>query len=124
MPAAKPAHIEPEAFTKVSALGVEEQRVNVIVDLVDPPPSLGAGYRLEARIVTWSGEALRVPAGALFQEQSSWGVFVVQDGRAERRAIRVGHRNDEAAEVLDGLSEGDRVILYPSDEVSDGVRIK
>ncbi len=116
--------VEPEGFTKVSALGVEEQRVNVIVDLADPPAALGAGYRVEAHIATWTGEnALTVPMSALFQEKGAWTVFTVQDGRAVRRTLRIGHQSAELAEVLGGLEEGDRVIVYPSPLIADGVRV-
>lgn len=117
--------VEPEAFTKVSALGVEEQRVNIIADVFEPPPSLGAGYRLEAHITTWTGEhVLRVPTSALFRLEDAWAVFAVQEGRAVRRTLRLGHRSMEAAEVLEGLREDDRVILYPSALVEDGARVR
>ena len=117
--------IEPEAFTKVSALGVEEQRVNVIVDLLDPPASLGAGYRLEARIVTWTGDdVLHVPTSALFQQDGSWAAFVIEDGRAVRRSVQPGHQSADAVEILDGLTEVVRVILYPSALIEDGVRVQ
>lgn len=117
--------IEPEAFTKVSALGVEEQRVNVIVDLIDPPATLGAGYRLEARIVTWTGDdVLNVPSNALFQARGAWAVFVVQEGRAERRAVVTGHQSSDAVEILGGLREGEQVILYPSALIESGVRVR
>lgn len=119
--------VEPSAFTKVSALGIEEQRVNVIADFVDPPElrsALGDGYRIEARLVVWeSDDVLVVPAGALFREEGEWSVFVLQDGRASLRKVTLGHRNDLQAEVLDGLSAGQTVILYPSDQISDGTRI-
>ena len=116
--------VEPAAFTEVSALGVEEQRVNVIVDLFDAPPNLGAGYRVEAKIVTWvAADALTVPTNALFQENGTWTVFVVESGRAARRTVRIGSRSAESAEVLDGLEEGDKVILFPSDLVDDGVKV-
>lgn len=117
--------VEPAAFTEVSALGVEEQRVNVIIDLAKPPASLGAGYRVEATIVTWAGgDVLSVPTSALFQQEGAWHVFVVNDGRAARRAIQLGHRNADAAEVAGGLNEGDTVILFPSDLVADGVPVR
>jgi HlyD family secretion protein len=117
--------VEPEAFTEISALGVEEQRVNVVIDLFDPPAALGAGYRVEARIVTWAGEdVLVVPASALFQDSDSWSVFVVRDGRAAHQRVRIGHRADDAAEVLDGLTEGDEVILFPSNLIADGLRVR
>lgn len=116
--------VEPDAFTKLSALGVEEQRVNVIVDLLDTPPSLGTGFRVEARIVTWRGsEVLTVPVSALFQQGGSWRALVVANGRAELRTVGVGHRNVENAEVLDGLAAGDEVIVFPSNAVGAGVRV-
>ncbi len=99
--------------------------MNVIIDLVDPPPSLGAGYRLEARIVTWSGDSvISVPTSALFQLEGNWTVFAVRDGRAVRLTLRIGHRATESAEVLEGVSEGDHVILYPSALVADGTRVR
>lgn len=117
--------VEPSAFTKVSALGVEEQRVNVIADFIDTPVPLGDGYRVEARIVIWQGEAvLRVPLSALFRCGDSWCVFAVVDHRAQRRPVAMGHRNRVAAAVLDGLQEGDIVIRYPTDELREGTRVK
>jgi HlyD family secretion protein len=117
--------VEPQAFTRVSALGVEEQRVHVLVELIDPPPALGVGYRLEAHIVIWSAEkALRVPTSALFQREGGWAAFAVRDGRAQRRSVRLGHQSTEMAEVLEGLSEGEQVILYPSALIDDGVRVR
>ncbi|MEZ6060220.1 MAG: HlyD family efflux transporter periplasmic adaptor subunit [Planctomycetaceae bacterium] len=119
--------VEPAAFTKISALGIEEQRVNVIIDFVDPlekRPALGDGYRVEAEIVKWSSEdVITVPTGALFREGQRWAVFVISDGRAELRDVEPGHRNDDNAEVLDGLQEGDRVILYPGDRVEAGTQV-
>ena len=116
--------VEPDAFTKISALGVEEQRVNIIVELFDPPPSLGSGYRAETHIVTWTGAGvLTVPTSALFQEDGSWRVFVAQDDRAVQRAVRIGHRTPEAAEVVDGLQEDEEVILFPSAQINDGSKI-
>lgn len=119
--------VEPAAFTKVSSLGVEEQRVNVIIDILSPAEeraSLGDSYRVEAAIVLWEGEnALRVPAGALFRREDAWHVFVVEAGRAVERRIEIGHRNPAAAEVVSGLEEGEAVIAYPSDRVRDGVRV-
>ncbi len=125
--------VAPAAFTKYSALGVEEQRVNVIAEIFDAPASLGAEFRVEARIVTWSGEnVLVVPTSALFQARDEWQLFVVERGRARRRAVSVGHRSTEFAEVrqgresesgLPGVREGDEVILFPSDQVDDGVRV-
>jgi len=120
------SQIEPAAFTRVSALGVEEQRVNVVGQLLDAPPSLGDGYRVEARIVEWQGEdTLKLPAGALFQgDGEEWEVFVVQSGRAELRPVQIGHRGLSEVEILGGLAEGDEVILFPSDELRDGVRVR
>lgn len=120
--------VEPAGFTKVSALGVEEQRVWVIADITSPPEQwqrLGDGYRVEAAFVLWQDEdVLQVPAGALFRHGDGWSVFAVVDGRAQRRAITIGHRNATAAEVRDGLTAGERVILHPSNRVEDGVRVR
>jgi HlyD family secretion protein len=119
--------IEPAAFLKVSALGIEEQRVYVIADLVDPPAKrarLGDAYRVEARIVLWeSDDVLKVPAGALFRRGDGWAVFAVVDGRAELRPVQVGHNNGLEAEVLGGLAEGAAVVLHPSDRIQDGVAV-
>lgn len=119
--------VEPAAFTKVSALGVEEQRVYVIVDLTDPlakRPTLGDAYRVEARIVTWeSPDVLKVPSGALFQRGEQWQTYVVDGGRARKRTVQVGHGNGVETEVLAGLNAGDQVVVYPGDKVADGVRV-
>jgi HlyD family secretion protein len=119
--------VEPYGFTKVSALGIEEQRVNVIVDFVDPAAarrSLGHGYRVMARIIVWQGDdVLTLPVGALFRQGGDWAVYVDEDGRATQRAVTIGHRNSLHAEVLDGLQPGETVVLHPSDRVGDGVRI-
>src|SRR5690606_8927225 len=118
--------VEPEAFTKISALGVEEQRVNVIGDLLDAPPVLGAGYRIEAAIVVWEeDEVLVLPGSALFQRDGRWLVYAVSpDGRAALRELRLGRRNTQFAQVLEGLSEGERVVLFPSDLLREGARVK
>jgi HlyD family secretion protein len=117
--------VEPSGFTKISALGVEEQRVNVIADFVDDPGKLGDGYRIEARIVVWKGDnVLKIPSSALFRRRDAWNVFVVEGGRARRRAIEVGHRNPFEVEVLGGLQEGDLVVVHPSDTLDDGVRVE
>jgi HlyD family secretion protein len=117
--------VEPAGFTKVSALGVDEQRVNVIVDVPDGPASLGDGFRVEARIVTWSAaSAVVVPASALVREGSAWSVYVVDGQRARKRQLRVGHMGDATAEVLAGLKPGDEVVLFPSDKIADDVRIE
>lgn len=116
--------VEPAAFTEVSALGVEEQRVKVIVDLVDSPPELGAGFRVEARIVVWEDDAvLTVPTSALFQRDGTWWLFVVEGGRARERQVQLGQRGIDAAEVRGGVEEGETIIVFPSDEVADGVRV-
>ncbi|MCB1624181.1 MAG: HlyD family efflux transporter periplasmic adaptor subunit, partial [Pseudomonadales bacterium] len=120
----KVRYVEPGAFTKISTLGVEEQRVNVIGDLVDPPATLGAGYRVEAAIVTWTGEdVLKIPTSAIFRRQNAWRTFVVEDGRAHLRAVEIGRRGTEYAQVLGGLNEGARVIVFPSDLIDDGIRV-
>jgi HlyD family secretion protein len=119
--------IEPSAFTKVSALGVEEQRVNVVLDFAGPLDhvwTMGDGFRVEAHIVTHrEDQAIKVPVGALFREGDGWAVFVVDGERAARRAVKVPRRNGAEAMVEDGLKAGDRVIVYPSDALQDGSRI-
>ncbi len=119
--------VEPSAFTKVSSLGVEEQRVNVIIDFEDPPEkrrTLGDAFRVEAKIIIWeSADVLRVPIGALFRHDDDWAVFVVRNGRARLQVLKLGHRNSLNAEVVEGLQEGDEVVMHPSDQVVDGVRV-
>jgi HlyD family secretion protein len=122
--AARVRLVEPAGFTKISALGVEEQRVNVIGDFVDPPGALGDGYRLEARIVVFRAEdVLRAPASALFRRGDGWYVFAARDGRAALRPLEVGQRGLDAVEIRAGLAPGDAVVLHPSDRLADGVRI-
>jgi HlyD family secretion protein len=120
--------VEPSAFTKISALGVEEQRVNVIVDIDEPKEhwsSLGDGFRVEARISIWRGDdVLRVPASAVFRAQDSWASFVVEDGKAVTRPVEIGETSGLQTEVLSGLEEGEQVIAYPSDSVRDGVPVR
>jgi HlyD family secretion protein len=120
--------VEPSGFTKVSALGVEEQRVNVIADFLaaaDNRPRLGDGYRVEARIVEWeSDDAMIVPAGALFRDGDHWAVFAVASGKARLRRVRIGHQNGREAEVLEGLTTGESVVQYPGDQLRDGTRIQ
>ncbi len=118
--------VEPGAFLKVSALGVEEQRVKVRVNFVDLPDGLlGDRYRVEARIVTWmSDDVLQVPAGALFRRGNDWMTFVVEHGKAKLTKVTIAHSNGVAAEVKEGLSEGQQVILHPPDGVSDGIAVK
>lgn len=112
--------IEPSAFTKVSALGVEEQRVNVIVDFADSTGRVGDGFRVEARIVVWEGEALKVPSSALFRHGQAWSVFVVEGKKARRVEVEAGRRTSSEVEIRAGLREGDVVILHPSNEIEDG----
>jgi len=122
---AKVRVVEPYAFTKVSALGIEEQRANVVLDPVDPLGPLGDGYRVEVRIVIWSADqALQAPASALFRSGASWAVFRVENGRAVKREVKVGQRNAVSAQILDGLHSGEVVIRYPSNELSDGARVR
>jgi HlyD family secretion protein len=119
--------VEPAAFTKISSLGVEEQRVNVIVDFDDPPEkrrTLGDAFRVEAKIIIWeSPNVLRVPIGALFRKDHDWAVFKVEEGRARLRTLKIGHRNGQSAEVLEGLRDQDEVVMHPSDQVIDQVRV-
>jgi len=120
--------VEPSGFTKISALGVEEQRVNVIIDLVDPPEiwsRLGDGFRVEAGIVVWRGEdALLAPDSALFRTDEGWAVYRIEDGRARRTPVSVGRRNGLQAQILEGLAEGDMVIAHPGDQIADGVAVQ
>jgi HlyD family secretion protein len=120
--------VEPTGFTKVSALGVEEQRVRVIVDLASPPGTwqrLGDGYRVEAVFIVWQREdALTVPASALFRRDDGWAVFAVDGRRARLREVTVGQGNGLLTEVLGGLEEGDTVIVHPADAIADGVRVR
>ncbi len=119
--------VEPSGYTKISALGVEEQRVNVILDFIDPIVewrSLGDAFRVEASIIVDRAEnALFVPVSALFRHNEHWSAFVVRDGRAELQPVTVGRKNDRQAEVLKGLVESDRVIIHPGNNVMDGTRI-
>lgn len=120
--------IEPSAFTKISALGVEEQRVNVVIDLAsssDQWRPLGDGYRVEARIIVHEEQdAVKVPAGALFREDERWAVFVLDGGKAKKRVVEVGRRNGVEATVAKGLEAAELVVVYPSDAVKDGVRVR
>ena len=120
--------VEPSAFLKVSALGVEEQRVNVIADFVDPPEkrrTLGDAYRIEARIVISEADnVLKVPVSALFRRGEQWAVFVVDRGRALLRPVKIRRRNDLEAEVLSGVSENETVLVHPSDKIQNMTRIQ
>lgn len=120
--------IEPSGFTKVSSLGVEEQRVFVVADIATPPEGrmpLGDGYRLEASFVIWEGkDVLQVPSSALFRKGEGWSLFVVKDGRAEQRRVKVGNRNGLTAEIVSGLAEVEQIITHPDDSVKNGVRVR
>lgn len=121
---AKVRIVEPYGFTKVSALGIEEQRVNVIADFIDSPDGLGDGYRVEARIVIWeSAGVLKIPASALFRHGEAWSTFVIENGRAHLVEVEVGHRNSAEAEITRGLSEGVEVILHPANDLKEGARV-
>jgi HlyD family secretion protein len=119
--------IEPAAFTKISALGVEEQRVNVIADLLTPPErrlNVGDNFRVEARIIIWqAADALKVPVGALFRQEDNWATFVIVDGRAELRPVKVGRSSGVETQILDGLKPGEQVILYPGSRVQAGNKV-
>jgi HlyD family secretion protein len=119
--------VEPSGFMKVSALGVEEQRVNVIIDFTDEneSASLGDGYRVEVRIVVWRDDSvLKVPVGSLFRRGDDWAAFVVENGRARLQVVQLGQRNDREGQVINGLSEGQTVVLHPPDTLTDGRRVR
>jgi HlyD family secretion protein len=116
--------IEPSGFTKISALGVEEQRVNIVGDLVNPTPALGDRFRVDVAVVLWQSDSvLKVPSSALFRRGSGWALFVVEDGRARERQVTIGHESGTESEVLQGVAPGDRLIRHPTDQVRDGVRV-
>lgn len=126
--AAKVRRVEPSGFTKISALGVEEQRVNVILDFVDPAEAwaaLGDAYRVEVRVVLWeAADVLKVPTSALFRDREAWAVYVVDGDRARKTTIDLAHQAGQEAEVLSGLAEGARVVEHPSDTLTDGARVE
>lgn len=125
--AATVRRIEPSGFTKVSALGVEEQRVNVVLQPTDPAAcaALGDAYRVDVRIVIWEADAvLRVPTGALFRQNERWAVYAVRNGRARVTLLELGHQTPRDAEVLSGLDAGDQVIMHPGDLVHDGAGVE
>lgn len=116
--------VEPGGFTKISALGVEEQRVNVICDPTGLTDGLQDGYRANVRVIVWEGkDVLQVPSSAVFRSAGEWAVFVVKGGRARKTVVNIGHRGETEWEVVSGLAAGDRVIVHPSAEVDDGVRV-
>src|SRR6478736_2870592 len=120
--------VEPAAFTKISALGVEEQRVFVVVDITTPLDqrrSLGDNFRVEARVITWeSPNALKVPTSGLFRQGNNWAAYVVRGGQAVLVPVKAGRVSGPEIQVVDGLQEGDEVILYPGDRIKDGQRVK
>ncbi len=124
----KVRYVEPAAFTKVSALGVEEQRVYVVADLLTPREkrgNLGDNFRVEARIITWQREnALKAPSGAFFRKGNDWFAYVIQQGRAELKPVKIGHTSGIETEILEGLKQGDDLILYPGDRVKPGGRVQ
>ncbi len=124
---ARVRRVDPAGFTKVSALGIEEQRVTTVLDLLDPAEqwrALGHDFGVFVRIEEWADDAaLRVPLSALFRAGGDWAVFRLADGKATLTIVELGHRNDEFAEVRGGLDEGEPIILYPSDQVSDGAAV-
>ena len=115
-------------FTKISSLGVEEQRVLVISDFTSPVDlweSLGDAYRLDASFIIWEGQdVLQVPASALFRKGEGWGIFTIENKRTRLREVEIGHRNGLIAEIVSGLKEGELVASHPDDKVKDGARVK
>ncbi len=120
--------VEPSGFTKISALGVEEQRVNVIIDFEDPQEAweqLGDRYRVEVRVVVWEEhDVVTVPVSSLVRRGDAWSVFVVEGERASQRTITIGRRNDTDAQVRSGLTPGERVVAFPGDGIADGVAVE
>jgi HlyD family secretion protein len=120
--------VEPTGFTKISALGVEEQRVLVISDITSPRQEwqrLGDGYRVEASFILWeASDVLQVPTSAVFRHGGGWAVFVAEAGRVSIRPVSPGRRSGLAVQILDGLEAGEAVIVHPSDDVADGARIR
>ena len=119
--------VEPAAFTKISALGVEEQRVNVVADIITPVaerPALGDNFRVEARVIIWeSGSVLKVPVSALFRHGSQSAAYIVRGGRAVLVSVEAGRSSGSEVQIIKGLNAGDEVILYPGDRVADGQRV-
>jgi HlyD family secretion protein len=124
---ARVARVEPEAFTKVSALGIDEQRVNVVLDITSPRPEwrrLGDAFRVEARIETARiPDAVIIPVGALFKQGAEWSVFVIDDNRARMRAVTIGRRGEADAAVTAGVAPGERVVVFPPPALRDGDRV-
>jgi HlyD family secretion protein len=120
--------VEPVGFTKLSALGVEEQRVWVIADLRSPAEAwsrLGEGYRVEASFIVWQGEqVLQIPASALFRRGEGWAVFVIENGQARRRVVEIGQRGGLSVEIHSGLTEGEWVVTHPDDALQEGANVR
>jgi HlyD family secretion protein len=117
--------VEPSGFTRVSALGVEEQRVNVIGDFTGPPGRLGDRFRVDVRVVLWeAAQVLKVPSSALFRRGDGWALFVIDGNRARERAVTVGHESGAESEVTGGIGAGALVIRHPTDRIRDGVRVR
>jgi HlyD family secretion protein len=120
--------IDPAGFLKVSALGIEEQRVRVTINLVDPPEvwaRLGHDFRVVVHVTVWKADdALTIPLGALFRKGDDWAVFTLRNGRAQVSEVNIGHRSARLAELLSGLTQGEEVVLHPSDRISEGVKVK
>ena len=119
--------VEPSGFMKVSALGVEEQRVNVVIDLADrsgQAHQLGDGYRVEVRVVVWQeADVVKVPVGSLFRSGDEWSAFVIDEGRTRLQRVQLGQRNDTEGQIVDGLQPGQTVVLHPPDTLTDGTRV-
>jgi HlyD family secretion protein len=118
--------VEPAGFMKVSALGVEEQRVNVLIDFTDPPAErrLGDGFRVEVRVVIWSEpDVVKVPVGGLFRRGDAWAAFLIEGEQVRLRTVRLGQRNAIEAQILEGLMPGEAVVLHPPDMLTDGARV-
>src|SRR6516162_6838921 len=119
--------VDPAGFLKVSALGIEEQRVRTTIDFIDPPEAwsrLGHDYRVIVHVTVWNAEeSLIVPMGVLFRKGEDWAVFSAKDGRARTALVKIGHRNSRMAEILSGVAEGDRLVLHPSDRIKEGVAV-
>ena len=119
--------VDPAGFLKVSALGIEEQRVRTTIDFIDPPEAwsrLGHDYRVIVHVTVWNAEeSLIVPMGVLFRKGEDWAVFSVRHGRARIALVKIGHRNSRMAEILSGVAEGDRLVLHPSDRIKEGVAV-
>jgi HlyD family secretion protein len=123
----KVTRVDPAGFLKVSALGIEEQRVRVTVDFADASEEwarLGHDYRVTVHVTVWNADrALQVPVAALFRKGDDWAVYAIRDGRARAVKVEIGHRNSRTAEIISGLDEGAQVVLHPSDRITEGVRV-